>query len=62
MVTGAMLKVLEVFHSQEAIQILGMTARCTESGEWDLSPMYDTLEAAGICPIKEYIQRRQATI
>ena len=29
--------------------------------EWELPPVDDALDTAGLWPIKEYIQRRQAT-
>ena len=34
----------------------------TTDGEWEWTPVDDSLETAGIWTIKEYIQRRQATI
>ena len=35
LVTGAMLKVLEGFHNQVVIKIMGMMERRTMSGEWE---------------------------
>ena len=51
-VMGDMLKVLEGFHHWEAWKIAGMTARRMEDRAWDYPLMADTLEAAGIWPIK----------
>ena len=39
-----------------------MTSRCTEEKEWEYLPVTDVMEAERIWTIKEYIQRRQATI
>ena len=39
-----------------------MTDRHAEDGEWEYPTVADTMEAAGLWTIKEYIQRRQATI
>ena len=57
-----MIKLLEVFHNQEVRWIAGIMAQHMTSGEWERPSVADTLETAGIWKIKDYIQRRQATI
>ena len=52
---------LEGYHNQMAWWV-AMNDRHKEDGEREYPPVADALEAAGICPIKEYIQRIQATI
>ena len=32
------------------------------SGEWECPPVDEALDIYRLCPIKEYIQRRQATV
>ena len=54
-VTGEMLKVLEVFHHWVSRGILGRTAWWTVDGECKLAPVVDALEIAGLWPIKGYI-------
>ena len=61
-VTGMMLTVLEVFHHRVARKIAGKTAQCPGDGGWEWPPVEEDLDLAGIYLIKEYIQRRQATI
>ena len=61
-VMGAMLKVIEGFHHRVARRITGMTARHTMIVEWEWTPVAEALDTTGICPTKEYIQRRQATV
>ena len=61
-VMRAMLKVLVGFYHRLARKIMGITARHTTSGEWEWPLLVEALETAGIWPIKEYIQQRQATI
>ena len=61
-VTGSMLKVLEVFHHQAAIRILEMMVQCTMSREWEWPLVADALETSGLFTIKYYIQHSQATI
>ena len=39
-----------------------MTAQSTMSGEWEYPLVDEALDTAAIWPIKEYIQRRQATV
>ena len=39
-----------------------MTATRGAGGEWEYPPAVETLEAAELHPIMEYIRRRQATI
>ena len=51
-VTGGMLKVLEVFHHRLSKRILGMTAHRTTGGEWEWTPVAEALKAAGILKIK----------
>ena len=55
------LKVLEGFHHWAARRTAGITAQCTEDGEWEYPPVDDVMDAAGIWPINEYIKRHQAT-
>ena len=62
MVTGAIIKLLERFHNQVAQLITGMTDCYKEDGEWEYPLVADAVEAAGICPIKEYIHIWKATI
>ena len=61
-VMGAMLKVLEDFHHRVARQIAGKMDRRTVDRDWEWPAVEDALEISGICTIKEYIQRRKATI
>ena len=51
-VMGDMLKVLEGFHHRAAIWIVGMTAHHTTSRVYECTSVANTLENAGICPIK----------
>ena len=57
-----MLKVLEVFHHRVARRITGTMVQLTRVGEWDWYPVGEALETAGLCPIKEYTQKRQDTV
>ena len=57
-VMGEMLNLLDGFHHRTACWITGMTDRHMKDGEWEYPPVAGTMEAAGIWPIKEYIQRR----
>ena len=59
---GDMFKVLEELHHWETRRISGMMDRRTTGGEWECLPLDDAVETAGLCPIKEYIHRSQATI
>ena len=61
-VMGDIMKVLEGFPHRAVWKIAGMRTRCAGDGEWENPPVDDGIEAAGIWMIKEYIQRRQATI
>ena len=61
-VTGAVIKVLEVFHHWASLRIAGMTTRPMTNGDWECPPVDDVLETTGIWPIKEYIQWRQDII
>ena len=61
-VTRAMLKVLEGFYHRAARRIMGMTAKHVADGEWEYPPEVVAIEAAGLHPIQEFIQRRQVTI
>ena len=61
-VTGGTLKVLEGFHHRAARWIVGMTDQRTEDAIWEYHLVADAIKAAGIWLIKEYIQRRKATI
>ena len=58
----AMLKSLEGINHRSAWRITEMTARRTEDKEWEYPLVADSMEPAGIWPIKEYIQRRKSTI
>ena len=62
LVTGAMLKLLEVFHHRSDIRIEGMTAQNTTVREWKWTLVDDAPETARLWPIKEYTQQRQANI
>ena len=61
-VMGCVLKNLEGLHNPEARRILVKTARRMTGGEWKFSLLYYALDTTEIWRIKEYIQRRQATI
>ena len=61
-VMGSMLKVQEGFHHRVARRVASNTAWHTVDGDWEWPPLADSLEIVGIRTIKEYIQRRQATI
>ena len=62
MVTGAILKVIEGFHHRVARWIAVKTAWSNVDREWECPPVEYALEISGLWPIKDYIQRRQATI
>ena len=62
LVTGVIFKVLEGFHNREAWQIVGMTDRRAEDGEWEYPPVDYLTEAVSLWSIKEYIKIRQSTI
>ena len=62
MVTGAMLKVLEVFHHQAAMWITGMMVTHGLGREWEYPLVVAALKAVGIHPIMEYIRSQQATM
>ena len=47
-----MLKVLESFHHWVERGIAGKTARRVVDGEWEWHPVEDSLEIAGLWPIK----------
>ena len=47
-VTGDMIKVLEVFHHWASRRIAGMTERRTTGGDWEWPPVDDALETSGI--------------
>ena len=57
-----MLKVLDGFRHQVSRRITGKTGHSTTGREWECPPAAEALDTTGIYPIKEYIQRRQATI
>ena len=59
---GDILRVLDGLHHQIAISITGMMAQRITSREWEPPPVAEALETAGIWPIEEYIQQRQATV
>ena len=61
-VTLEMLKVVEELHHRLVWWIKGMMYRRADNGEWEYPLVDDAMESAGLCLIKEYIQRRQATI
>ena len=62
MLTGVIIKVLEVFHHWVEIRITGMTARRMTSGEWEWPPVAEGMDTAEIWPIKEFLQRSQNTV
>ena len=62
MVTGSMIKVIVVFHHRVVIRTAGMMAQRTTRRKWYWPSVSDSLETAGIFPIKSYIQRIQDTI
>ena len=61
-VTGYMLKVLKGLQNWVEIRIMGMMAQSKMIREWECPPVSETMYTDGLYPIKEYIQRRQATI
>ena len=61
-VMGEMLKLLEGFHHQESIQIMGKTGKRAADEELEYPPVVVAIEASGLHTIQEYILRRQATI
>ena len=60
-VTGSILKVLEGLQHRSAWRITGMTYLRSYDGEWEYPPVADVMEPAGLCPVKEYLQRYKAT-
>ena len=52
-VTGEMIKMLEIFDHQVARRITGMAAQRNMDGEWEWTPVSEELKTAGIFPIKE---------
>ena len=62
MVTGAVLKLIDLFHHRLARRITGMTSWRMASEEWEWSPVAEALDTYGIWPTKYYIQRRQDTV
>ena len=52
MVTGTMLKILDVFHHREDRRIAGMAAWCKTGGEHKWPPVADALETTELCKIK----------
>ena len=61
-VTGAMLKLIEGFHHWVARIITAMVEQHTMSTESEWPRLDGDLDIAGLCLIKECIQRRQATV
>ena len=57
-VAGSMIKLLEGFHHQVSRRITGMKTHHTMVGMWEWPSAVDTLDIAGLLPIKEYIQQR----
>ena len=47
-VTGVMLKHLEVFYHRSAWRIIGMMSRRVETIEWEYPPVADFLETMGL--------------
>ena len=62
MVAGEIINFLEGFHHRIDRSITGITATRGAGGEWEYPPVVASMEAAGLHPIREYIQRRQSTI
>ena len=56
------LNILEGFNHQSDIHIAGMEEKHVEEGTQAHPPVVAALEAAGLYPTHEYIQRRQTTI
>ena len=52
--TGSMLKLIDVLCHWVARRIVGMMVRRTTIGEWECSLVAEALDTAGIFPIKEY--------
>ena len=61
-VMGVMLTIIEGFNHQVDRIIAGNTAWRDGDGGWEWPPVEEDLDVTGIYLIKEYIQRRQATI
>ena len=60
--TEDMPKIMEGFHHQVEQRIAGISYQKFWEGVWEGSLMEEDLEVAGLCPMKEYIQRWQAEI
>ena len=56
-VMDPMMKVLEGFHHSIARLISGMMVQRSVGGEWERALVEAALEAAGICLMREYLQR-----
>ena len=52
-VTGEMLKFLEGFHHWVSGRMMGNTDWCKMYGEWEIPPVADAIQIAGLWPIKE---------
>ena len=61
-VMGSKLKVLEVFHHWAARLITGPIVKRVADGEWEYPLVVAALEATGLHPIPDYIQRWKSTI
>ena len=61
-VMDAMVTVIEGFHNRIARRIAGMTASKGNRGEYEWASVDASLESTSLCPIREYVRRRQATI
>ena len=57
-----MLKVLMAFYHQLVQRITGMMAKRGACGEWEYLSVEEAVEAAGINPIRVYINRRSTNI
>ena len=55
-VTGSIIKVIEVLHNWSSIWIVEMMEQHTTSGEWEWTLVADTLDTSVIWTIKDYIQ------
>jgi hypothetical protein len=61
-VTGAMLKVLDIFHHRIARCITGKMAQRLPDGEWVYPPLQEVIQESGLCSMQEYIRCRQRMV
>ena len=60
--TDSTVKVVEGFYHCISCRIAGKTACRIRTEVWEWPPVEESLEAAGVWPMREYTRRHQATI